>query len=76
MPNTFEFELDERVQAVVEGRICGRQESTDRGKQYTVVTRSASGRPVYRTFSEDELDEPGDEPELDTAKVIPLTRAA
>ncbi|MDF2809535.1 MAG: hypothetical protein K0S56_566 [Microvirga sp.] len=74
MPENFEFELDEHVQAVVEGRICGRKESTDRGREYVVATRTASGRCVYRTFSEDELDEPeGDEP--NSAEVIPLRAA-
>lgn len=76
MPETFEFELDEHVQAVVEGRICGRKDSTDRGKEYIVVTRTASGRPVYRTFAENELDDP-DEPEaaVGTAEIIPLRAA-
>jgi len=72
---SFEFELDEKVQAIVEGRIVGRKDGVNRGNEYVIETTTASGRPIYRSFFETELDDPDEPHPVAAAEIIPLRAA-
>lgn len=80
MPGDFEFELDEVVQACVEGRILARKDSSTRENEYLIEYDDGSGHRFRRWFPErevftidDENNDGGDTAAADN--VVPLRAA-
>lgn len=71
----FEFHIDEKVQAFVEGRILSRKDSRDRENEYLVEYDLGNGHKHRRWFPEHELDVPVDDAAVVTSNVVPFQAA-